>query len=168
MEHSDRSSSTSGGLRIATHKSGFRSTGRGKAKGFTLIELMIVIGVIAVILTLAVPAYSGYAIRAKVAEALVLAAGAKTAVGVTCVEDPTIAALNSSNVGYAFNGATDYVLSIAVSGPCLQPVISVQTRNTGATPDPVITLTGLLANGRIQFTCATNGLNTHVPKDCRT
>ena len=167
MEHSYSSRSTSGGLCKAMHKSSFGSAGCGKAKGFTLIELMIVVAIIGIILTLAVPAYSDYMIRTKVGEALALAAGAKTAVSTACVEDPTIAAINSSNVGYAFNGATDYVLSIAVSGPCLQPVISVQTRNTGANPDPVITLTGLLTEGHIQFTCATNGLNIHVPKDCR-
>lgn len=168
MQHSYSSSSISGGLCKATPTSGFRSTSRDEARGFTLIELMIAIAIISIILTLAVPAYSDYMIRAKVGEALSLAAGAKTAVSSTCVEDPTIAALNISNAGYAFNGATDYVLSITVSGPCLQPVISVQTRNTGTTPDPVITLTGLLANGHIQFTCATSGLNVHVPRDCRT
>lgn len=168
MDHFYSSRSTSGGLCKATYTSFFGSAVCNKAKGFTLIELMIVVGVIAVILTLAVPAYSNYMVRTKVAEALALAAGAKTAVSTTCVEDPTIASINSSNLGYAFNGATDYVLSIAVSGPCLQPVISVQTRNTGTTPDPVITLTGLLTAGHIQFTCTTNGLNIHVPKDCRT
>jgi len=167
MEHSYSSKSASGGSSKAQQKSSCGSADCGRAKGFTLIELMIVVAIIAIILTLALPAYSDYMIRTKVGEALSLAAGAKTAVSTSCVEDPTIAAINSSNVGYAFNGASSYVLSITLSGPCLQPVISVQTQNTGATPDPVITLTGVLADGHIQFTCATNGLNIHVPKDCR-
>ena len=39
-----------------------------KAKGFTLIELMIVIAIVAILVALAVPAYRDYTIRAKVAE----------------------------------------------------------------------------------------------------
>lgn len=135
--------------------------------GFTLIELMIVIAVIAIILTLALPVYTNYTIRTKVGEALSMAAAAKTAVASTCPENPTLSGLTNDRTGYAFSAST-WVQSIMVSEDCQAPVITIATRDTGATVDPQLTLTGsITTDGTITWICASDAPNYQLPAACR-
>ena len=142
------------------------------SKGFTLIELMIVIAIIAILLALAIPAYQDYTIRTKVGEGLSVGAGAKLAVAETCQTDPTVTPTNSA-VGYSFS-ASPYVSTVTVAGDCAAPTVTIVTTNTGATTgggsDVTLLLTGNYADGagRYSWTCTnTAGSDRHVPRTCR-
>jgi len=141
-----------------------------RQSGFTLIELMIVVAIIAIILTLALPVYTNYTIRAKIGEALSVAAAAKTAVASTCMENPTLTNLNNAAAGYAYT-TSSWVESINVSEDCTQPLITIVTRLTGApAPAPEITLTGFtdIAGGKFTWVCSSpNAPDYMVPSTCR-
>src|ERR1700683_5674548 len=82
-------------------------------KGFTLIELMIVVAIIGILAAIAIPAYQNYTIRAQVTEGLSLAAGWKTAI----------------SEYYAQNGAFPACSSTAAAG--LAGCISITGASTG-------------------------------------
>lgn len=78
-------------------------------KGFTLIELMIVVAIIGILAALAVPAYQDYTVRARVSDGLALAVSAKTAV------TENVAQGLPFRFGWTQPSATANVSSVAIS-----------------------------------------------------
>ncbi len=100
---------------------------RSMQKGFTLIELMIVVAIIGILAAVALPAYQDYTVRARVTEGLVVAASAKLAVAEN--------ASNGKNYtsGWTAPAATGNVTSIGITDATGVITITYAAAATGNT-----------------------------------
>ena len=141
-------------------------------KGFTLIELMIVIAIIGILAAIAIPAYQDYTIRAKVSEGINLAGAAKLAVAETL--DST-GSFSSTQNGYGLPDAVSITgtntSSVAVGA---DGTITISYKAAGMGGNPTadgtdITLAPSSANpGALSWDCTGGSTpDKYRPANCR-
>lgn len=137
-------------------------------RGFTLIELMIVVAIIGILASMAVPAYQTYLLRAQVSEGLNITGPLQLAVAEYYNDHGAFPASNAAaGIDPAGNYSGKFVSGISIAGA----VISIQYGNDASAQlaGQTVNLTAAPANGSMNWNCASGGVipDTYLPRVCR-
>lgn len=134
-------------------------------KGFTLIELMIVVAIIGILAAIALPAYQDYTTRAKVTEAIGFASAAKTAVSEYVLSRDAWPADNSA-AGLAKTISSPVVSNVQVANEVI--TVTLSSGGLGEANGGTFTLTGSTAGAGVSWTCAPLAVpSKFMPSSCR-
>ncbi len=121
-------------------------------KGFTLIELMIVVAIIGILAAVALPAYQDYTVRAKVSEAVLAGSTCRTAVSEAFQAASTLPAGNAfgceiNTAGTSTSPASKYVLSVTTSDAGVITVTTTSDSSLKEAASKQIIMSPMQANG---------------------
>jgi type IV pilus assembly protein PilA len=136
-------------------------------KGFTLIELMIVVAIIGILAAVALPAYQDYTTRAKVSEVILAASSAKTSISeaaATFTRMPDQASANIASQSSKYVTSVSYAQSTSLVG-----VVTVTARGDTNISGSAIFMTGRFetGTGQVGWTCGGTISSKYRPASCQ-
>jgi type IV pilus assembly protein PilA len=132
-------------------------------KGFTLIELMIVVAIIGILAAVALPAYQDYTIRAKVSELVLAASGFKTSIAEKAQTDASLAA---AGVGLTVT------IGGKISGGSVSDTGTITIQGNAGTVGTAVSVSltpSIMADGKLIWSCSAGDTATFkfMPAECR-
>ena len=138
-------------------------------KGFTLIELMIVVAIIGILAAVAIPAYQDYTVRAKIQEAVNLSNPHRTALGIACSEGALVTANQQTDLGLApptsYNAKyTSTIQAVGVNTTSGTVVLLMKQIGNAVSAGQNIVYTGTCDPGGMQWRVSGSVLTKFWPK----